>query len=92
MFTATPPVLLSLESDLRRRVRGEVRFDQMARALYSTDASIYQMLPVAVVAPQDAADVQAVVTMCAQAGVPVLSRGGGTSLAGQTVNHAVVMD
>ncbi len=91
-MTTTVPVIPALEADLRRRVRGEVRFDQMARALYSTDASIYQMLPVAVVAPQDADDVQAVVALCAQAGVPVLSRGGGTSLAGQTVNHAVVMD
>ncbi len=82
----------TLESDLRRRVSGEVRFDPYARAMYSTDASIYRIEPVGVVTPRDADDVAAVIATCAEAGVAVLSRGGGTSLAGQTVNHAVVMD
>ena len=81
-----------LEQELRRRVSGEVRFDPFSRVLYSTDASIYQMEPVGVVIPRSAADVQAVVEVARDNGVPVLPRAGGTSLAGQTVNHAIVMD
>ena len=82
----------ALEADLRRRVSGEVRFDLYTRTMYSTDASIYQMEPIGVVLPRDADDVAAVVAACAEASVPVLPRGGGTGLAGQTVNHAVVLD
>ena len=82
----------ALEADLRRRISGEVRFDAYSRALYSTDASLYQMEPVGVVIPRDADDVAAVVVTCAEAGVAVLPRGGGTSLAGQAVNRAVVLD
>ena len=82
----------ALETELRRRISGEVRFDPYSRALYSTDASIYRIDPVGVVIPRDADDVAAVVSTCAQAGVAVLPRGGGTGLAGQTVNHAVVLD
>jgi len=82
----------ALETELKRRISGEVRFDPYSRALYSTDASIYQIEPVGVVIPRDSDDVVAVVSSCAQAGVAVLPRGGGTGLAGQTVNHAVVLD
>ncbi|MBI2171260.1 MAG: FAD-binding protein [Chloroflexi bacterium] len=92
MPTLTVPDLLSLEADLRRTLSGEVRFDPYSKALYSTDASLYRIPPVGVVLPRSAGDVAAVVSLCAQAGVAVLPRGGGTSLAGQTVNHAVVMD
>ena len=81
-----------LVEELRRDVDGEVRADRMSRLLYSTDASIYQVEPIAVVIPKTADDVIAVVTVAARYGVPVLPRGGGTSLAGQTVNHAVVID
>ncbi len=81
-----------LEQELRRRVSGDVRFDPFSRVLYSTDASIYQMEPVGVVIPRSAADVQAVVEVARGNSVPVLPRAGGTSLAGQTVNHAIVMD
>ena len=81
-----------LEQELRRRVSGEVRFDPFSRVLYSTDASIYQMEPVGVVIPRSAADVQATIEVARDNGVPVLPRAGGTSLAGQTVNHAIVMD
>ena len=81
-----------LVEELRRDVDGEVRADRMSRLLYSTDASIYQVEPIAVVIPKTADDVIAVVTAAARHGVPVLPRGGGTSLAGQTVNHAVVID
>ena len=81
-----------LIEELRRDVDGEVRADRMSRLLYSTDASIYQVEPVAVVLPRTADDVVAVVSTAARYGVPVLPRGGGTSLAGQTVNHAIVID
>ena len=82
----------ALEAELRSRISGEVHFDTYSRALYSTDASIYQMDPIGVVIPRDADDVVAVVSTCAKAGVAVLPRGGATSLAGQAVNHAVVLD
>ena len=82
----------ALVEDLRRVVSGEVRFDAMTRVLYSTDASIYQIEPIGVVLPRTAEDVAAVVETARRHGVPVLPRGGGTSLAGQTVGHAVVID
>ena len=81
-----------LERELRRRVAGEVRFDPVSRTLYSTDASIYQMEPLGVVVPRNVEDVLAVMELAAQESVPVLPRGGGTSLAGQAVNHAIVLD
>ena len=81
-----------LEADLRAAVGGEVRFDTISRNMYSTDASIYQMEPVGVVIPRDAADVQAAIEIAGKNGVAVLPRGGGTGLSGQTVNHAVVID
>ena len=82
----------ALVEELRRRVEGEVRFDKMTRVLYSTDASIYQIEPIGVVIPKSAEDVVAVIETAGRYGVPVLPRGGGTSLAGQTVGHAVVID
>jgi len=81
-----------LQAEMQRRISGEVRFDPYSRVLYSTDSSIYQMEPVGVVIPRNAEDVAAVIDICAKAGVAVLPRGGGTSQAGQTVNHAVVLD
>lgn len=81
-----------LEQDLKSAVNGEVRFDPISKAMYSTDASIYSMEPVGVVLPRDADDVSAVLEIASKNGVKVLPRGGGTSLSGQTVNHAVVMD
>ena len=81
-----------LELELRRLVEGEVRFDDFSRVLYSTDASIYQMEPVGVVIPRHKDDVLAAVDVARRNGVPILPRGGGTSLAGQTVNHAIVLD
>ena len=80
------------EAELRKRVEGEVRFDHYSRLLYATDASIYQMEPVGVVIPRHKGDVQAVIEVANRHRVPVLARGGGTSLAGQTVGHAIVMD
>ena len=81
-----------LARQLSRRIEGEVRDDAISRALYSTDASIYEAMPLAVVIPRHAADVRAVVEFAAEHGLPVLPRGAGTSLEGQTVNEAVVID
>ncbi|MCI0440862.1 MAG: anaerobic glycerol-3-phosphate dehydrogenase subunit C [Chloroflexi bacterium] len=82
----------ALVEELRRLVQGEVKFDKMTRLLYSTDASLYQIEPIGVVLPKSAEDVIAVVETANRHGVPVLPRGGGTSLAGQTVGRAIVMD
>jgi FAD/FMN-containing dehydrogenase/Fe-S oxidoreductase len=81
-----------LADTLRRVVGGEVRFDSYTRHLFSRDASMYAIEPIGVVFPRDAADVAAVVATAGEFGVPVLPRGAGTSLAGQTVGQAIVMD
>jgi len=81
-----------LVSALEERIDGEVRFDEYSRRLYATDASAYEVTPVGVVLPRSTDDVAAVVDYCADNGIPVLPRGGGTSLAGQAVNEAVVLD
>jgi FAD/FMN-containing dehydrogenase/Fe-S oxidoreductase len=81
-----------LEAELRRKVRGEVRFDRGSRALYATDGSNYRQFPIGLVIPLDSEDVIAAVAVCRQFGAPVLSRGAGTSLAGQCCNVAVVLD
>src|SRR5438105_2106189 len=81
-----------LAHHLAAKIRGEVRFDKTSRILYSTDASLYQIMPVGVVLPRDAEDVAAAVRLAAEAGVPVLPRGSGTSLGGQTVGAAIVLD
>jgi FAD/FMN-containing dehydrogenase/Fe-S oxidoreductase len=81
-----------LERELRRVVAGDVRFDAFSRQLYSTDASMYQVEPIGVVIPRHVEDVHAVVELSHRLGVPLLARGGGTSLTGQTVNHALVLD
>ncbi len=81
-----------LANDLRVAVRGEVRFDEGARRLYANDASIYRQLPIGVVIPRDADDVVAALECCRRYGVPILGRGCGTGLAGQSVNAAVMFD
>src|SRR5579863_4786445 len=81
-----------LERDLRTNVSGEVRFDDGAKALYTTDASNYRQVPIGVVIPKNVDDVVQTVAICHQYGAPILSRGGGTSLAGQCCNVAVVID
>ena len=77
---------------LDRRVDGDVRFDEYSKRLYATDASAYEVTPIGVVIPESTADVAAVQEYCFEEEIPVLPRGGGTSLAGQTVNEAVVLD
>ncbi|QZP37896.1 FAD-binding and (Fe-S)-binding domain-containing protein [Halobaculum magnesiiphilum] len=80
-----------LASDLRERVAGEVQFDEYAQVLYATDGSIYQAEPAGVVCPRDADDVVATHEVAADHGVPVLPRGTGSSLAGQTVGPGCVV-
>src|SRR5712691_6542256 len=82
----------ALAAALRREIKGEVRFDNGSRALYATDASNYRQVPIGVVLPRTADDVIATVALARKFGAPILARGGGTSLAGQCCNVAVVMD
>jgi FAD/FMN-containing dehydrogenase/Fe-S oxidoreductase len=81
-----------LEAELRGSIEGEVRFDAGSKALYAADASNYRQVPIGVVVPKSKEDVIATVAACRKYGAPVLSRGGGTSLAGQCCNVAVVID
>jgi FAD/FMN-containing dehydrogenase len=81
-----------LASLLREQIRGEVRFDAASKALYSTDASNYRHIPIGVVIPRDEADVIATVALCHRFNAPILTRGAGTSLAGQSCNAAVILD
>ncbi len=87
-----PDTAATLERDLRYRVMGEVRFDSGSRALYATDASNYRQVPIGVVIPRSVDDVVETVAVARRHGAPVLPRGGGTSLAGQCCNVAVVID
>lgn len=81
-----------LAAELRGKIRGEVRFDDGSRGLYATDASNYRQVPIGVVIPRDVDDVIETVAACRRYGVPILARGGGTSLAGQCCNVAVIID
>ncbi len=81
-----------LEAQLKATFRGEILFDLGSRALYAADASNYRQMPVGVVTPRDAADVEAALAACRATGAAVLPRGAGTSLAGQTANVALVLD
>jgi FAD/FMN-containing dehydrogenase/Fe-S oxidoreductase len=82
----------ALAAVLRSRIQGEVRFDPGSRALYATDASNYRQVPIGVVLPRNNDDVLAAISACREFGAPLLCRGGGTSLAGQCCNVAVVLD
>ncbi|MDA1010952.1 MAG: FAD-binding protein, partial [Chloroflexi bacterium] len=90
-----PASLAALAAELAGGLEGgegDVLIDRPSRLLYATDASIYEMEPIAVVFPRHAGDVQHVVRVANERGVPILPRGAGTSLAGQGVNHAIVLD
>ena len=82
----------ALEDALKKSITGEVRFDAGSRALYSTDASNYRQVPIGVVVPKTKDDIFKTISLCRDFGAPILSRGAGTSLAGQCCNVAVVMD
>ena len=81
-----------LKNALRKAVDGEVRFDLGARATYSTDASNYRQIPLGVVVPRTPEAAANAIAVCHDHDVPVFSRGGGTRLAGETCNVAVVLD
>lgn len=82
----------ALAAELSAKIRGEVRFDDGSRALYATDSSNYRQVPIGVVIPRDANDVIQALAIAREFDAPVLARGGGTSLAGQCCNVAVVLD
>jgi FAD/FMN-containing dehydrogenase/Fe-S oxidoreductase len=82
----------ALEKLLCASIRGEVRFDALSRTLYSTDASIYEIVPVGVVVPRDVADVVSTVNICREAGASIIARGAGTGLAGGAVGFGVQLD
>src|SRR5229473_2093056 len=82
----------ALAAALQREIGGEVRFDNGSRAMYATDASNYRQVPIGVVLPRTADDVIATVALARKFGAPILARCGGTSLAGQCCNVAVVLD
>ena len=82
----------SLEQFLTKELQGEVRFDPYSKALYSTDASLYQIEPIGVVIPKHKQDVIRTIQIAAERQIPILPRGGGTSLAGQCVGKAIVLD
>src|SRR5438552_5975633 len=81
-----------LEKVLRSRLRGEVRFDEGSRALYATDGSNYRQVPIGVVIPRTERDVIEALSCARECGAPIVARGGGTSLAGQCCNVALVID
>jgi FAD/FMN-containing dehydrogenase/Fe-S oxidoreductase len=83
---------VALAEALRAEIRGDVRFDDGSRALYATDGSNYRQVPIGVLLPRDVKDVLAAVTICRRFCAPLLCRGGGTSLAGQCCNVAVILD
>ena len=85
-------LLERVANELKWKIAGEVRFDERARALYATDASPYEIKPYGVVLPKTVEDIGHVLETANRHGLPVLPRGGGTSLAGQTVGEAIVLD
>jgi FAD/FMN-containing dehydrogenase/Fe-S oxidoreductase len=82
----------ALRGDLESALEGEIRFDQISRALYSTDASVYQIEPLGVVTVKSRDDVLRTVTICAKHGCPLTMRGGGTSQAGQAIGSGVIVE
>src|SRR3954469_18504573 len=85
-------MITDLERALKSRIEGEVRFDEGSRALYSTDASNYRQVPIGVVVPRTIDDLVEAVAAAREHGAPIVARGGGTSLAGQCCNVALVID
>jgi FAD/FMN-containing dehydrogenase/Fe-S oxidoreductase len=93
----TPPAAphrrdLGLERQLAKAIEGQVRFDAFTRGRYATDASIYQIMPVGVVFPKSAGDVEASLKIAREHGVPVIARGGGTSQNGQPIGAGLILD
>lgn len=89
MLTAPNP---DFTNELARRFTGELRFDPYARALYATDASIYQIEPLGVAFPKHTEDVLCTVELCAKYNIPIIARGGGSGLAGQAIGRGLLLD
>jgi FAD/FMN-containing dehydrogenase/Fe-S oxidoreductase len=87
-----PLDLRALHRDLAAHLEGEVRFDRGSIALYATDSSNFREIPLGVVVPRTTEDVVQTHRFCSRYGAPILNRGGGTSLSGETVNFAIVID
>ena len=83
---------MNLEAELRGCIEGEVRFDEISRALYSTDASVYQIKPAGVVVPKNREDILRAAAVCRRLRVPITMRGGGTSQAGQAIGEGLQID
>lgn len=92
MIMVDQTTIADLTAELQRSITGEVRFDRYSRMLYSTDASPYQIRPLGIVIPRQVEDVQAAVTLAAKYRLPILPRGGGTSLNGQSIGPALIID
>jgi FAD/FMN-containing dehydrogenase len=90
--SATGVDVKGLEAELRSNIEGEVRFDAGTKAMYAVDAGNYRQVPIGVVIPRSKEDVVQAVAACRKYGAPLLSRGGGTSIPGQTCNTAIVLD
>src|SRR5437660_2729623 len=88
----TAPDVAGLRDALARAVGGEVRFDRLSRALYSTDASVYQIVPLGVLLPRTEDDIAVALEVCRTFRVPLTARGGGTSQAGQCIGPGLVLD
>ncbi len=86
------PVQRQLRKTLEQEIRGDVYFDAVSRAVYATDASLFQMVPRCVVVPRDPADLCRTLDVAAQLKVPITPRGGGTSLSGQSYGPGIVLD
>ncbi|HUI30940.1 MAG TPA: anaerobic glycerol-3-phosphate dehydrogenase subunit C [Candidatus Acidoferrales bacterium] len=81
----------NIESDLRKKISGEVLFDEISRTLFSTDACMYQIKPLGVVVPRNIEDVIETVRYCSERQIPITSRGAGTSLAGQSIGSGIIL-
>src|SRR5207244_2012859 len=81
-----------IEDDLRGFIKGDILFDDLSRTMYSTDASIFQMRPLGVVVPRDEEDVQGLVRYAAEKGIPIVPRGAGTGVAGESLGHGIIVD
>ncbi len=81
-----------LVHQLRKNITGEVRFDQTSRILYSTDASIYEVEPLGVVIPRSADDIQATIELASKHAIPIIPRGGGTSIVGNSIGSGIILD
>jgi FAD/FMN-containing dehydrogenase len=90
--TGSPVNVVALGKQLSARVKGEVRFDEASRHLYANDASLYRQVPIGVVIPEDADDVLGTLEVCRRFRAPIVARGCGTGLAGQSVSVAVMID